>query len=230
MRKRPSRRDGKGYFPSSNPLGIPDLVPDLCSPHVPKVLTTYRSGKHQAAESSGGVLSFFVDDYRFQCAWTYPQRMIEGLKRSHWAAVCEPDFSMWADAPVAEQIHAVYRTRWCGRFWQEHGVPVIPVLNWSTPESYLWCFSGIPRHCPVVAVECVSCGNNVTAFNAGLAAGVDLVRPSHLLIYGSRVGIEIPKGVQPHWYAAHSSTIKSRKGGTTWAAEAEQSQEVAEVL
>jgi hypothetical protein len=220
MRKRPTRRDGRQSFSSSNALGIPDLIPAMCSDKIPSELVTYRAGRHQAEVSRGKVLSFFVDDYRFACAWNYPERMTQALRSSQWAAVCEPDFSVWADAPVAEQIHSVYRTRWCGRFWQESGVRLIPILNWSTPDSFLWSFSGIPYRCPVVAVECVSCGPNFAAFNAGLAAGVDLVRPSHLLIYGSRVGIQIPKGVEPHWYAAHSSTIKSRKTGATWAAEA----------
>jgi hypothetical protein len=214
MTKRPTKRNERLYFPSTNALGFPDLIPAMCSNEIPQELATYRAGKHQPAESAGGVLSFFVDDYRFQCAWTYPQRMVEGLKRSRWAAVCEPDFSVWADAPVAEQIHAVYRTRWCGRYWQESGMPVIPVLNWSTPESFAWCFSGIPQRCPVVAVECVSCGANLDAFNAGLSAGCAAVRPSHLLLYGRREGIEIPWGVQPHWYAAFSSTIKLRKAAT----------------
>jgi hypothetical protein len=152
--------------------------------------------------------------------------MVATLERGRWSAVCEPDFSVWADAPVAEQIHAVYRTRWCGRLWQENGIPVIPVLNWSTPESYNFAFLGIPKNCPVVAVECVTCGSNVAAFNQGLAAGVEQIQPKHLLIYGSRVGIEIPKRVKPHWFPAYSSTIKTRKGAT-WADVAEQLEEVA---
>ncbi|MGH8476955.1 MAG: DUF4417 domain-containing protein, partial [Methylococcales bacterium] len=39
-----------------------------------------------------------------------------------------------------------YRTRWTGRWWQEHGIRVIPTVNWSDEESFEYCFAGIPQH------------------------------------------------------------------------------------
>jgi hypothetical protein len=151
---------------------------------VPDELVTYRSGRHTRETSAGGVLSFFVDDWRFEAAWNYPNRFVTGLLSSGWAAVCEPDFSVWSDVPPAEQIWAVYRARWCARFWQERGLSVIPCLNWSNRSSYRWAWDGIPVGVPVVAIECQTHGGNLEAFNEGLAAACERVQPKHLLIYG----------------------------------------------
>ena len=47
-----------------------------------------------------------------------------------------PDFSLYRDWPVMLQQWNVYHSRWVGRFWQEHGLRIIPTVNWSTPDSY----------------------------------------------------------------------------------------------
>jgi hypothetical protein len=52
------------------------------------------------------------------------------------------------------QLWNTYRSRWCGRFWQEQGFTVIPTVSWSTAESHDFCFLGLPRR-SVVAVSAV---------------------------------------------------------------------------
>lgn len=175
-------------LPSSNAWGIPDLDLDYCAEFQPdrKVLL-YRQFRSSRVETVGTVLLFFVDDYRFECLWSYPQRSVDMLVRCGFYAACEPDFSLWSNHPIAEQLHNVYRTRWCGAFWQRHGVPVIPSLNWSTPESYAWAWAGIPRGVPCAAIETRSCGASRDEFCDGLLAAVSAVSPQSLLVYGERI-------------------------------------------
>lgn len=51
---------------------------------------------------------------------------------------------MYTDFPKAIQIYNHYRKHWLGRYWQDHGLTVIPTIAWSTPDSYDWCFDGEP--------------------------------------------------------------------------------------
>lgn len=67
-----------------------------------------------------------------------------------------PDFSMYSDLPLAIQIYNTFRRRWCGAFWQEQGLNVIPSVCWGTSESYDFCFEGIEKG-SIVAV--LSFGN-----------------------------------------------------------------------
>ena len=190
-------------FTSSNYWGIPDLLPDMCADVVPGEnceFMVYRTKRLTPSETAGDILGWFVDDYRFKCCWSYPHRMVATLASYSLAAVCEPNFSLWLDRPRTEQMHATYQTRWCGRFWQEHGFKVIPSLNWSDEESYRWAWLGIPVDIPVAAVECRSCGDNHDGFNLGLAQACNAVRPKKLIIYGPGKGwVQVPAGVEPCW-------------------------------
>jgi len=134
-------------------------------------------------------LAFFVDDERFECLWRQPERYAEQFRAFGWGAVIEPDFSTWANAPLAEQLWAIHRMRALGRRYQEHGINVIPNLAWSDERSFEFAFSGIPQHAPVVAVECRTAGQNDDdrrAFLAGLSEGLRQVQPQRVIIYGGK--------------------------------------------
>jgi hypothetical protein len=71
------------------------------------------------------------DAVELEALWRNPQRYTDLFLKHEVAAVVECDFSLWCDDPVVVQAYNVYRTRWLGSFWQEHGLNVIPSLNWS---------------------------------------------------------------------------------------------------
>jgi hypothetical protein len=203
MRSDQELNTSRKIFPSGNVWGIPDLLPDQLAGVLPgpeNPFLVYRTARLTRAKAHGGILGFFVDDYRFVCAWSYPSRMVAALAGLGLAAVCEPDFSLWADDPRAEQLHAVYRSRWVARYWQECGLHVIPSLNWSDEASFAWAWAGLPVGVEVAAVECRSCGSARREFNAGLAAACEVVRPRNLIIYGPvNDWVSMPSGVAPVW-------------------------------
>ena len=203
MRPDAGRNTDRGNFDSSNRWGIPDLLPDRLAEVLPSLenpFFVYRTQKLTRAKAYGGILGFFVDDYRFSCAWDYPARMLSSLQGLGLAAVCEPDFSIWADDPPAIQLFAVYRARWVARYWQEHGLDVIPCLNWSDEWSYEWAWAGLPSEIPVAAIECRSCGANREEFNEGLAAACESNQIGNLIIYGTgQEWVKIPSLVNPIW-------------------------------
>ena len=58
-------------------------------------------------EPEGKAVHFFIDDYQFQRLWNSPEKYMEKLKR--YEAVLTPDFSPYADMPLATQIFNHYR-------------------------------------------------------------------------------------------------------------------------
>jgi len=136
------------------------------------------------AAETGGALHFYLDDYRFETAWSSPERLLSRVTAV--GAALTPDFSVWRDIPRATQIWNTYRSRWCGAYWQAHGVKVIPTVGWGAPDTYDFCFDGIPQG-TVVSVSDVGMKNNELdkeLFRLGMREMVDRINPLRILAYG----------------------------------------------
>ena len=99
----------------------------------------------------GKAVHFFIDDYQFQRLWNSPEKYMEKLAR--YEAVLTPDFSPYADMPLATQIFNHYRKHWVGALMQEYGVKVVPTIRASRDERSLdFYLDGEPKG----GVVCIS--------------------------------------------------------------------------
>jgi hypothetical protein len=178
--------------------GIPFLHPDRLATTIPT--RVYAGGPVDTSAHSvfvwrtaglskarGMVLGFYVDDYRLEALWRHPERYTALFLRHGVLTAIEPDFSLWVDMPLAEQLYNIFRMRTLGRLWQDAGLPVIPNLTWSDERSFSFAFEGIPTHAPVVACECRTPGSNDVdrrRFLAGLEHAVKKTEPATVCIYG----------------------------------------------
>lgn len=134
----------------------------------------YATGKKTVKHCG---IHFFIDDYQFQRVWNQPDRYIAPLKR--FKCVLAPDFSTYMDMPEAMKIWNVFRSRLIGAYWQACGLKVIPTLQWAGPESFPYCFSGIPNN-STVAVSTVGVNDNPTAelyWRLGMRYAIDRLAP-----------------------------------------------------
>lgn len=132
-----------------------------------------------------GTAHFFLYDFIFERVWNKPKKYIDILKR-YQTGVLSPDFSLYTDYPIAVQIWNTYRNRWCGRYWQDQGIKVIPTIGWSTPESYKFCFQGIERG-STVAISTLGVLQNKEAtklFQQGYNEMTQQIHPEKIIIYG----------------------------------------------
>lgn len=169
-------------FESSTAQGIPDLQP---TNFVPSSLAAWNMPRHREhAAKTGGALHFFIDDYRFETVWSSPERLLE--RALAVGASLTPDFSVYRDIPRASQIWNTYRSRWAGAFWQYHGVEVIPTVGWGAPDTFDFCFDGIPQR-SIVAVSDVGMKNSEVdkaLFRIGMCELVNRTNPFLILSYG----------------------------------------------
>jgi hypothetical protein len=174
-------------FPTDNAYGIPRLDPASLSA-APAWLAPYGQRLQSQQPPTDGAIHFFLDDDRFERAWTRPQKTLSRLQSyAPLTTVLTPDFSLYRDRPLAEQLWAVYRNRWCGALWQRAGLTVIPTVSWSTAASYAFCFAGVPPR-SVVAVSTVGVRLDHALerhlFVAGFRELVARVQPPRVLSYG----------------------------------------------
>lgn len=127
------------------------------------------------------IVHFFLDDYKFEVLWKEPEPRIEKLKE--YRAVLSPQFSVYTEMPVALQIHQVFKSRWCGAYFQSKGLKVIPSLVWGEPDTFWFSFDGIDEG-SVVAVSTIGMRTEKDLFMAGYKEMMRRIRPKAILCYG----------------------------------------------
>ncbi len=124
---------------------------------------------------------FFVDDYRFKGIYQNPEKTL--TKYSQYKFVLTPDFSLYADMPMWKQLENVCKNRWCGAYWQNQGLTVIPTISWSTPKSYAFCFDGVEIG-SVVGIGMIGCKQEKTAFLNGYNEMLRIINPQKIICFG----------------------------------------------
>ena len=132
---------------------------------------------------------FYMDDVKFDGTrgiWHDWKHALEVLR--HFSGVITPDFSTYQDFPEAIKIYATYRMRLYGYWLGRQGIAVINNVRWGTPESYHYCFAGIPKK-SIVAIGTVGGSPRKLAdrqrFVDGLSEMVKTLQPKTIIVYGS---------------------------------------------
>lgn len=170
------------------PDGFPALSPCDARP-TGAVPCNYAKTTPEGARA-GRMLHFFKDDYQFERFWTAPERYLELLRG--YECVLTPDFSLYMDMPAPMQAWNRYRSQALGRHWQDNGLTVVPTLSWAQPESYTFCFLGVPRHA-TVATSTVGVKGDAGALAVwmdGMREAMRRIEPSRVLLYGGDVGFD----------------------------------------
>ncbi|MCH5252773.1 MAG: DUF4417 domain-containing protein [Lachnospiraceae bacterium] len=160
-------------------FGIPKLhIQDLDEKEFVFMGFDHVSNKKHRDEDK--TIHFFLDDSKFERVYLYPEKYIERLAK--YRALLTPDFSVYEDMPLALQINSVFKNRWCGAYWQEYGLKVIPTISWSDERSLSFCFNGIEKH-SIVAVSTLGSKKVKKKFMYGYDAMLEQIEPSVILCY-----------------------------------------------
>lgn len=163
--------------------GNPQLAPAAFPDPVPTELVGFNEAWTCKDPEHKG-LHFFLDDYQFERIWRQPESYLAMLQRH--PLILGPDFSLYSDYPEPVQRWNHYRNQLLTAWMQSFNLPVIPTASWSTPDSFAWCFDGLPEG-GAVAVSTVGCLVHKDArqgFVAGLQELVRQKRPQLLVVYG----------------------------------------------
>lgn len=124
---------------------------------------------------------FFVDDYRMDKMYAQPQYYLNKLSR--FGYILTPDYSLYAEMPNTIQKYNVFRNRWCGAYWQEHGLIVIPAISWGLAPTFEFCFDGVEQS-SIVAVSTVGCLKARLNFMRGYDKMLEKINPKAIICYG----------------------------------------------
>ena len=149
------------------------------------------TGKTEAIQSSFPRRSsvFYLDDYKFdgpRGIWQNSNRAIDVLR--HFAGAITPDFSTYQDFPEPLKVYNTFRMRAFGYWLGNNSIAVINNVRWGTPETWRYCWDGIPRN-SIIAIGTVGGSprklTDRERFENGLAELVRVLRPHTIIVYGS---------------------------------------------
>jgi len=144
-------------------------------------LMRFSSAVKNETRDLDATIHFFEDDTKFDEVWAKPESYLKEL--SQYRQVMSPDFSLYSNWPVPVQMFNTFRSRWCGWYWQEHGMTVIPTVSWALRDSFRFCFDGIPP-CATVAVSTVGCKDAEVEFMCGYRKMLKKLDPTCVINYG----------------------------------------------
>ena len=153
--------------------------------YIPKDLIGFNYAKSSANKDVG--IHFYVDDYQFERVWNFPEKYIDVLM--DYECILSPDFSLYMDMPMPMKIWNVYRSRQIGAYYQSKGIRVIPTLSWAEPETFEFCFQGIPKG-SVVSISTIGVKKDNDALKIwkdGVDEMIRQVEPSAIIIYGGKL-------------------------------------------
>lgn len=132
---------------------------------------------------------WYIDDYKFdgpRGIWHDYNFALKVLH--HFAGVITPDFSTYQDFPEPLKLYNTYRMRAYGYWLGKNDLYVINNVRWGTPETYRYCFDGIPQN-SVVAIGTVGGSPRKhidrKRFENGILELVNRLQPHTIVVYGS---------------------------------------------
>lgn len=152
---------------------------------IPNKLIGFNYAKTSKEKNVG--IHFYLDDYQFERLWNKPEDYIRVLKE--YECMLSPDFSLYMDMPMPMKIWNIYRSRQIGQYYQNQGIKVIPTLSWAEPETFKFCFKGIPQG-SIVSISTIGVKRNKEAlkiWKQGVDELIKQIKPSTILIYGGKL-------------------------------------------
>lgn len=132
---------------------------------------------------------WFIDDYKFdgpRGIWHDSASALKILR--HFAGAITPDFSTYQDFPEGIKLYNTYRMRTFGYWLGKNGIAVINNVRWGTPESWRYCWDGVPDN-SIVCIGTVGGSPRKLVdrkrFEEGLEELVRVRKPHTILVYGS---------------------------------------------
>lgn len=184
MKSKEVRLDQKllrNQFESNNSYGIPTVKKCELRNKNLKFIAYDQIGTYKR-NSEDKSIHFFIDDYKFNVVYNSPEKCFKKLAR--FEAVLTPDFSLFTDMPLTLQILSVFKSRWCGAYWQDKGLKaVIPTITWGDERSYEFCFLGIEEG-SIVAVSTLGVHKKKELFMKGYNTMMERIRPKLIYCYG----------------------------------------------
>lgn len=141
--------------------------------------------KRNLYKNCNAIVHFYIYDGSFKQIINNPEKYKNELNK--YKAVISPDFSIYYDTPIIEQIYNTFLNRLIGSYYQNNGIKVIPNVRWGDSRSYEFCFEGLESEgiYSVGSYGQIKKRENLYYFEKGLAEFFNRLKPKKVYVYGA---------------------------------------------
>ena len=185
---------------------------------IPESLVLF-SACEKETETKNKAVHFYQLDEKFVSCLSSEIKLTKKLETFRkYQSIILPDFSVYRDMSLAQQIFQVYKSRAIGNFLMQNGISIIPNVRWGDERTYEFAFEGIDKW-GVVAVGAQGGYNNnenTRYFESGFYKMLDVLDPETILCYGDlsdslRAECELRK-IKLKTYQTEISKVVWKKG------------------
>lgn len=165
------------------PYAYPKLLPNS-EIALPKTLTPFDKVTLKSADKDSFV-HFYLEDGKFVNRLLNAPSYVERFRR--YGGIISPDPSIYINSPDYLAKTSVWYNRIIASFYQRQDIPVIFNIRFGGPETYDFCFSGIPKG-SVISFGTHGAVKNRTlrlTLEKGIYAAMEIIEPSKVIIYGT---------------------------------------------
>ena len=172
---------------SKDNLATPDIAPRFTYPDEPLDKAYHCYTQSFSEEYDPGCIGFYTEDHKFECVYDQAVDFVEWALGMNPKCLIGPDFSCYTHYPFAKNIWALYRARWCTRFWQDNGLNVIPNVPILDGAPYKLSIKYSLETLPTRATLAIQCRTNEQKAAEGLTKWVNKIievcKPECLVMY-----------------------------------------------
>lgn len=166
-------------------------VPIIFRYDVSEDLPTHMVAFHEAVSSMqtefNAIVHFYEHDFQFIRLFRNPDKYVPILKKYKY--VLSPDMSQYIEMPYYKRYANNCDNKAIAQYLQRQGVNIIANVTWSLPDSYDYCFAGIPENM-VIAIGSNGVNANKDSkylWYRGYEEAIRRLKPKRIIRYGQKM-------------------------------------------
>ena len=154
---------------------------------LPKRIIAFHEAMSVSQTDYDAIVHFYISDNLFIRLFRDPDRYVPKLKQFKY--VLSPDLSQYIEMPFFSRYSHNCHNKAMAQYLQRHGVNIIANVTWSLPDSYEYCFAGIPKG-TTIAIN--SNGVNASTdskylWYCGYKEALRQLQPTRIIRYGQKM-------------------------------------------
>ena len=154
---------------------------------LPERIIAFHEAMNASQTNFDAIVHFYISDDLFIRLFRDPDKYVPKLKQFKY--VLSPDLSQYIEMPFFSRFGNNCHNKAMAQYLQRQGVNIIANVTWSLPDSYEYCFAGIPQG-TTIAIN--SNGVNASSDSKylwyhGYEEALRQLQPTRIIRYGQKM-------------------------------------------
>ena len=154
---------------------------------LPERIIAFHEAMSVSVTDFDAIVHFYIRDELFIRLFRNPDKYVPRLKQFKY--VLSPDMSQYIELPFFSRYGNNCHNKAMAQYLQRQGVNIIANVTWSLPDSYEYCFAGIPKG-TTIAINSNGVNANSDSkylWYCGYKEALRQLQPTRIIRYGQKM-------------------------------------------